>query len=189
MRNVQRQMEIEESQDEAAGPSRSRQRIKEDKERSMKNKKLFTQLTHRRNKAVYTNLQAEKHNPVHDPRASTSSAGSIASDYGPRGMAGSIFDDGDAFGASTTVTNATMNPLAQADMISAMDMEEGDALMLKIAEEKQREMSRAVTAMQDLKVRADIHHYDSGVRHHACDVHVMYTRIIRASRPCECEMC
>ena len=50
-------------------------------------------------------------------------------------------------------------------------MDEGDALMLKIAEEKQREMGRAVTAMQDLKVRAEIHHYDSSVHRHACDVH------------------
>ena len=81
MRNAQRQMELEEGRDESAGPSRSRrQRAREERERSGRNKKLFTQLTHRRNRAVYANVQAEKRAPV-DGRASASGDAAPGDDH------------------------------------------------------------------------------------------------------------
>ena len=154
MRSAKRQMQAdEEDQRRPSTTHYTRRGSRADVRRieAEKNHKLYKQLTHRRNKAVYSCRDAASGGGGIDTtvghgggRVSSVFASTAASPT-PRSSVAVASND-----AGVIVRS---NPLADdVDLqIQAMDVQEGDELMLRIAEEKQREMLRTVTAMHDLK--------------------------------------
>ena len=104
-----------------SGATASRAKIREHGKQVDKNKRAFIQLTNRRNRVVYNSRELERLHPLKVGKSTMN----------PH------FDRGAPI-LTSNVDSPTQNPLADTVMLETFDVEEGDVLMLKIAEEKQK---------------------------------------------------